>query len=100
MRILKLLILLLFIPIPLAAQFFVTGDDPGKLRWSYIDTESYRIIYPEGTDSLARLYGRRLEKYKIPVSRTSGYITGEGDGKIMPVAQKDGPVHGPLGIRP
>ena len=85
MRFLKLLILLLFIPTSLSAQFFVTGDDPGKLRWNYIDTESYRIIYPEGADSVACLYGRRLEKYKVPVSRTSGYITGEGDGKIMPV---------------
>ena len=85
MRHIKLLIALLFLPLTLSAQFFVTGDDPGKLKWNYIDTESYRIIYPQGADSLARVYGRKLEKYKIPVSRTSGYITGEGDGKIMPV---------------
>ena len=85
MRHIKLLIALLFLPLTLSAQFFVTGDDPGKLKWNYIDTESYRIIYPQGADSLARVYGRKLEKYKIPVSRTSGYMTGDGDGEIMPV---------------
>ena len=82
---LRLTIISLLLPIMASAQFFVTGDDPGKLRWNYIDTESYRIIYPQGSDSLAKVYGRKLEKYKVPVSRTSGYITGEGDGKIMPV---------------
>ena len=77
--------LLIFLPSAASAQFFVTGDDPGKLKWNFIDTESYRVIYPQGSDSLARVYARKLEKYKIPVSRTSGYVTGEGDGKIMPV---------------
>jgi len=85
MRFLKLLLLYILIPITASAQFYVTGDDPGKLKWNSIDTESYRIIYPQGADSLAKVYGRKLEKYKIPVSRTSGYMTGEGDGKIMPV---------------
>ena len=85
MRILKILLLLLILPLTASAQFYVTGDDPGKLKWNYIDTESYRIIYPQGADSLARVYGRKLEKYKIPISRTSGYATGEADGKIMPV---------------
>lgn len=68
-----------------SAQFYVTGDDPGNLRWWSIRTDSYEVIYPEGADSLARIYAQKLEKFKIPVSRTSGYITGEGDGKIMPV---------------
>lgn len=81
----KLILILIFFPIAASAQFYVTGDDPGKLKWKYIDTESYRIIYPSGVDSLARVYGKKLEKYKIPVSRTSGYMTGEGDGKLMPV---------------
>ena len=68
-----------------SAQFFVTGDDPGKLKWNYIDTDSYRIIYPSESDSLAHVYARKLETFKIPVSRTTGYVTGYGDGKLMPV---------------
>ena len=85
MRIIRILLIFLFIPIAASAQFYVTGDDPGKLKWNYIDTDSYRVIYPTGADSLAKVYSRKLEKYKIPISRTSGYTTGEADGKIMPV---------------
>lgn len=78
-------ILCLFLPVFSYAQFYVTGDDPGRLKWKYFDTESYRVIFPQGTDSLAKEYGRKLEKYKIPVSRTTGYAAGSGDGRIMPV---------------
>ena len=60
-----------------SAQFYVTGDDPGRLKWNYIDTDSYRVIYPSESDSLAHVYARKLEKFKIPVSRTTGYVTGE-----------------------
>ncbi len=77
--------ILLLAPTIASAQFYVTGDDPGRLRWNYIDTDSYRIIYPRGADSLAFFYGTQLEKYKYPVSRTTGYVTGQGDGRLMPV---------------
>lgn len=80
-----ILLLALLLPAYASAQFYVTGDDPGRLRWNFIDTESYRVIYPQGADSLAFTYARKLEKFKIPVSRSSGYVTGQGDGKIMPV---------------
>ena len=85
MRKFFLLLTILIFPLTAAAQFYITGDDPGKLKWNYIDTEGYRIIYPQGADSLAKVYGQKLEKYRIPISRTSGYMTGDGDGKIMPV---------------
>ena len=79
------IILLLLTFTTASAQFYVTGDDPGKLKWNYIDTDSYRVIYPSESDSLAYVYARKLEKFKIPVSRTTGYMTGEADGKLMPV---------------
>ena len=78
-------IIAILVPSLASAQFIVTGDDPGRLKWNSFDTESYRVIYPQGADSLAKVYGRKLEKYKIPVSRTSGYVAGDGDGEIMPV---------------
>ena len=80
-----LIYLLLLFSFQASAQFFVTGDDPGKLKWNYIDTDSYRIIYPSVSDSLAHVYARKLETFKIPVSRTTGYTAGYGDGKLMPV---------------
>lgn len=79
-----LLMVAMLFPCIAEAQFFVNGDDPGRLRWQYIDTDNFRVIYPEGSDSLARVYGYQLEKYKIPVSRSTGYIAGQGDGKLMP----------------
>lgn len=75
----------LFLPVRTSAQFFVNGDDPGKLEWNYIDTESFRIIYPETCDSLAKVYGYQLEKFKTPLSYTTGYKVGQGDRKLMPV---------------
>jgi hypothetical protein len=83
----KLLILLLAICLPasMEAQFHITGDDPGRLRWSTMDTDNFSIIYPEGTDSLARVYGLQLEKFRIPVSRSTGYLPGGPGKKRMPV---------------
>lgn len=85
MRHLLTIIYLLFVSLTASAQFYVTGDDPGRLKWKSIDTDSYRIIYPSTNDSLALVYAAKLEKFKIPVSRTTGYVTGQGDGKLMPV---------------
>ena len=79
-----IVLILLLVPSLAQAQFYVTGDDPGRLKWKYIDTESFRVIYPQGCDSLARDYAYKLEKYKIPVSRSTGYMVGQGDGKLMP----------------
>jgi len=67
------------------AQFYVTGDDPGKARWYSIETDHFKVIYPEGADSLAREYAAKIERYRIPVSLTTGYASGDGDGRKMPV---------------
>lgn len=87
MKILKhiLAFFAVLIPIFSSAQFYVTGDDPGRLKWYSIDTDHFTIIYPEGTDSLARVYAEKIEKHRIPLSLTSGYVSGGEDGKKMPV---------------
>ena len=54
------------------AQFYTTGDDPASVKWYRTDTETYRIIYPEGLDSLARVYAVTLEKYKAAAGRSAG----------------------------
>ena len=68
------LVAAVLIPLTASAQFYLTGDDPGRVRWYSIDTDNFSIIYPEGTDSLAREYGYKLEKFRIPVSRSTGYL--------------------------
>ena len=87
MKISKFVLTFIYILISFSAsaQFYVTGDDPGRLKWNYIDTDSYRIIYPAESDSLAHVYARKLETFKIPVSRSTGRMVGSGDGKLMPV---------------
>ncbi|MBQ6254395.1 MAG: hypothetical protein IJK05_07090 [Bacteroidales bacterium] len=77
MRRLSLILPLLFLSCLLRAQFSLTGSDPGKTRWSRMDTESFTIIYPSGEDSLARVYGSWLEKAKVAVSWSSGMRIGE-----------------------
>jgi hypothetical protein len=67
-------LILIFATITASAQFFVTGDDPGRVKWSFIESENFRLIYPEGSDSLALVYGQNLERFRIPVSRSLGYI--------------------------
>ena len=71
--------------LPSAAQFFTNGDDPGRLHWHRMDSPNYRIIFPEGLDSLARVYGRELERFRQAESASSGLIPGEGHRKRTPV---------------
>ncbi len=87
MRILRYISIFVLFLIPKfsSAQFYVTGDDPGKAKWYSVETDNFKIIYPEGADSLARVYAEKVERYRIPVSLSSGYISGQGDGRKMPV---------------
>lgn len=78
-------LLLLLLPLVAQAQFFTAGDDPGCRRWYSIESENYRIIYPRGLDSLARVYAREMERFRKPVGLTSGYLPGECIRGKMPV---------------
>ena len=78
-------LLLLLLPLVAQAQFFTAGDDPECRRWYSIESENYRIIYPRGLDSLARVYAREMERFRKPVGLTSGYLPGECIRGKMPV---------------
>jgi hypothetical protein len=56
-----LCVLLLFLSTPLIAQFYEYGHDAGKLHWSRFSTPHYRLIFPVGVDSLARVFAARIE---------------------------------------
>ena len=43
-----------------AQSYYSAGSDP-LMRWRSINTEHYEIIYPEGIDSLARVYAANME---------------------------------------
>lgn len=82
---LLIIIVILCFPALAKAQFYTVGNDPGRLKWYSIETPGYKIIYPSGLDSLAKVYGGLLEKYRIPVSRSAGYAPGEMTRVKMPV---------------
>ena len=77
--------LLLCTSLPAGAQFYLAGDDPWFKRWYSIESENYKIIYPRGLDSLARVYAREMETYRKAVGLTSGYVPGDHTRGKMPV---------------
>ena len=61
--------------LPASAQFFQAGSDPFS-RWYEMKTDHFRIVYPEGTDSLARAYILDLEKWRPTVGLSAGMAPG------------------------
>lgn len=79
------LLLLTLAALPLRAQFNLPGDEPAGLRWYTIESPYYQIIYPEGADSLARIYGARLEQFRRPTGFSIGETPGARYPRKMPV---------------
>ena len=69
-----LLLLSLLFQMKSQAQIFTTSQDPARVRWSQIRTAGYKFIYPEGYDSLAVSYAKMFERFRKPVSATSGFL--------------------------
>jgi hypothetical protein len=57
------IILLLFLTAGLKAQFYDYGQDAGRLNWFQFETSNYKVIFPQGIDSLAQAFAYRLESY-------------------------------------
>ena len=81
-----------------SAQFMLFGEDPARIRWRQAESKGYRLIYPEGADSLARTYLGLLEQYRPVVGASLGMMPGQ----YQPLCQRlrglgaapDGSVHG------
>ncbi len=71
--------------IPAKSQIYTSEIDPGWVKWNYVTTPSFKIIYPVGMDSLARVYGNALERYRLPEGWSSGMVPGEGYRSRTPV---------------
>lgn len=67
------------------AQFSLTGSDPAAVRWRQMETENFRLIFPKGEDSLARVYGTELEQARLRIAGSSGYLIGQSYKAKMPV---------------
>ncbi|MBQ9194031.1 MAG: hypothetical protein IJ152_00065 [Bacteroidales bacterium] len=83
---LTVLTLLLAASLAARAQFYTPGEDPGHLRWYSVESPYYKVIYPEGADSLARRYAQLLEQFREPVGRSVGHTPKSGKwNRKMPV---------------
>ena len=79
------LIVSLFLGTSANAQFFTQGSEPSSVRWMHLDSPNYSVIYPQGLDSLARVYARTLEAARIPVSSGIGFVPNQNFKRRMPV---------------
>ena len=67
------------------AQFYPTGSTPASVRWYRMQTADFDLLFPEGCDSLARVYGSVLARYREDVGRSCGISIGQGYRSRMPV---------------
>ncbi len=76
MLLLKRLILLAFCiiisTIIAKAQFVNYGTDPARFKWNIVHTDNYKVIYPQGNDSMAYRYAQLLETTYPHVEKTIG----------------------------
>lgn len=70
------------------AQFYTSEDEPSSVKWFKVNTPHFSILYPEGLDSLSKVYGNLLEKYRLSESLTSGYIPGGKYKRRTPVVMR------------
>lgn len=62
MRVLLISLFIIFFPFSqLSAQYFLTGQDPGSIRWKQLQTEHFRFIFPENYDPQARYLANLFE---------------------------------------
>lgn len=62
-------LLILLLSFSAKAQFGSIGGDPASLKWRYIKSENFKVIYPKGVDSLAMRYSLLLESLRTPAYR-------------------------------
>ena len=66
------LLILFFLPLFGAAQFYSLGQDPGSTKWRQINSENFRLIYPQQFESKAQQFVNLLENSKKYTPRTLG----------------------------
>lgn len=65
-------------------QFFKNGQNPSGIKWNFVETSSYRVIYPAGMDYLARVYAADLEAVRPRVGASTGMLPNSAYRGKMP----------------
>lgn len=87
----------LFLSKKLDAQFFTFGTDPGWAKWSYTESDNFRVIYPREIDSLAKRYAWLLDNLKEPVQKSLNVKTRKIDVILHPYSAMS---NGMVGLAP
>ena len=66
-------------------QVYTLGADPVEVKWKSLETEHFRLVYPEATDSLAREYAKSLESVVHTTEPSIGFYPNQFYKKKMPV---------------
>jgi hypothetical protein len=66
------ILILFFLPLLGAAQFYSLGQDPGSTKWRQINSENFRLIYPQQFESKAQQFVNLLENSKKHTPLTLG----------------------------
>ena len=61
-KLLLLLSAILFSNTAMRGQFVINGGTPASTRWMQVKGDTYKVIYPQGADSLAKRYLWLLEQ--------------------------------------
>ena len=67
------------------AQVYTMGADPIGIKWKSLESEHFRIVYPEAADSLAREYVKCLESFTASQKYACGFYPNEMYRRKMPV---------------
>ena len=70
----SVLVIFTLLSISASGQFVYYGENPARLKWMQIETPSYKVIYPDGIDSLAKRYLWLLEQNRPAVMAGLGGI--------------------------
>lgn len=66
-------------------QVYTLGADPVEVKWKSLETEHFRLVYPEASDSLAREYAKSLESFVHTTEPSIGFYPNQFYKKKMPV---------------
>ncbi|MFA5642673.1 MAG: hypothetical protein WC945_08115 [Bacteroidales bacterium] len=92
-----LLLIALFNSNTLEAQFFSFGTDPGRAKWNYVESDNFKVIYPQEIDSLAKRYAWLLDNLREPVQKSLNVKTRKIDVILHPYSAMS---NGMVGVAP
>ena len=69
LRVAIILTLCCFSGISSFAQYYIIGQDPASIKWKQIDSDNFKIIFPEGYENKAINYINLLEYSKPAISK-------------------------------